>query len=157
MRSAIDFSSDAPNSGLVLTSLRNSLRLIPSSSQSVSAVAVAARAERSTSASSPNIPPGPTCSTTLSPTEMATRPFNTTYMNAPAAPVLPTHELFPDPHLQDCGYWAMQDRRYIGVHFTPQAPFRHDGERPPVIRPAPTLGEHTAEVLAELGIVRETA
>jgi crotonobetainyl-CoA:carnitine CoA-transferase CaiB-like acyl-CoA transferase len=70
----------------------------------------------------------------------------------PAAPVLPVHELFPDPHLQDCGYWAVQDRRYIGVHFTPQAPFRFDGERPPVIRPAPTLGEHTAEVLAELGI-----
>jgi crotonobetainyl-CoA:carnitine CoA-transferase CaiB-like acyl-CoA transferase len=70
-----------------------------------------------------------------------------------AAPVLPTHELFPDPHLQDCGYWALQDRRYIGAHFTPQAPFRLDGERPPVVRPAPTLGEHTAEVLAELGIV----
>jgi crotonobetainyl-CoA:carnitine CoA-transferase CaiB-like acyl-CoA transferase len=74
----------------------------------------------------------------------------------PAAPVLPTHQLFADPHLQDCGYWAVQDRRYIGAHFTPQAPFRYDGERPPVIRPAPTLGEHTTEVLAELGIVRET-
>ena len=73
-----------------------------------------------------------------------------------AAPVLPTHELFPDPHLQDCGYWAVQERRYIGVHFTPQPPFRYDGERPPVIRPAPTLGEHTAEVLAELGIVGVT-
>ncbi|HEX3919585.1 MAG TPA: CoA transferase [Caulobacteraceae bacterium] len=70
----------------------------------------------------------------------------------PAAPVLPTHQLFPDPHLQDCGYWAVQDRRYIGIHFTPHAPLRFDGERLPVIRPAPTMGEHTAEVLAELGI-----
>ncbi len=34
------------------------------------------------------------------------------------------------------------------------APFRYDGERPPLVRPAPTLGEHTEEVLAELGIVR---
>jgi crotonobetainyl-CoA:carnitine CoA-transferase CaiB-like acyl-CoA transferase len=75
----------------------------------------------------------------------------------PAAPVLPTHQLFPDPHLQDCGYWAVQERRYIGTHFTPQSPFRYDGERLAVVRPAPTLGEHTAEVLAELGIVREPA
>jgi crotonobetainyl-CoA:carnitine CoA-transferase CaiB-like acyl-CoA transferase len=75
----------------------------------------------------------------------------------PAAPVLPTHQLFPDPHLQDCGYWAVQDRRYIGLHFTPQAPFRFDGERPPVVRPAPTMGEHTAEVLAELGIGLQSA
>jgi crotonobetainyl-CoA:carnitine CoA-transferase CaiB-like acyl-CoA transferase len=71
-----------------------------------------------------------------------------------AAPVVPTHELFPDPHLQDCGYWAVQERRYVGVHFTPNSPFRHDGERLAIVRPAPTLGEHTAEVLAELGIVR---
>jgi crotonobetainyl-CoA:carnitine CoA-transferase CaiB-like acyl-CoA transferase len=69
-----------------------------------------------------------------------------------ASAVLGTHDLFPDPHLQDCEYWALQVRRYVGDHFTPQAPFRHDGERPPVIRPAPTLGEHTDEVLAELGI-----
>jgi crotonobetainyl-CoA:carnitine CoA-transferase CaiB-like acyl-CoA transferase len=72
----------------------------------------------------------------------------------PAAPVTPTHELFPDPHLQDCGYWALQFRRYIDDHFTPNAPLRYDGERLPVIRPAPTLGEHTEEVLAELGIFR---
>jgi len=68
--------------------------------------------------------------------------------------VLATHDLFPDPHLQDCGYWAAQHRRYIGDHFTPQPPFRYDGERPAVTRPAPTLGEHTEEVLAELGITR---
>jgi crotonobetainyl-CoA:carnitine CoA-transferase CaiB-like acyl-CoA transferase len=71
-----------------------------------------------------------------------------------ASAVVPTHELFADPHLQDCGYWGLQVRRYIDDHFTPQAPFRYDGERPPLVRPAPTLGEHTEEVLAELGIVR---
>jgi crotonobetainyl-CoA:carnitine CoA-transferase CaiB-like acyl-CoA transferase len=71
-----------------------------------------------------------------------------------ASAVLATHDLFPDPHLQDCGYWATQHRRYIGDHFTPQPPFRYDGARPRVTRPAPTLGEHTAEVLAELGIRR---
>jgi crotonobetainyl-CoA:carnitine CoA-transferase CaiB-like acyl-CoA transferase len=75
----------------------------------------------------------------------------------PAAPVIPVHDLFPDPHLQDCGYWAVQQRRYLGDHFVPATPFRFDGERPAMVRPAPTLGEHTGEVLAELGIVRETA
>jgi crotonobetainyl-CoA:carnitine CoA-transferase CaiB-like acyl-CoA transferase len=74
----------------------------------------------------------------------------------PAAPVIPVHELFPDPHLQDCGYWAVQQRRYLGDHFVPATPFRYDGERPPMTRPAPTLGEHTEEVLAELGIVRSS-
>jgi crotonobetainyl-CoA:carnitine CoA-transferase CaiB-like acyl-CoA transferase len=73
-----------------------------------------------------------------------------------ASAVIPTHELFPDPHLQDCGYWALQFRAYIDDHFTPEAPFRYDGARPPVVRPAPTIGEHTEEVLAELGIVRVT-
>jgi crotonobetainyl-CoA:carnitine CoA-transferase CaiB-like acyl-CoA transferase len=70
-----------------------------------------------------------------------------------ASAVVPTHELFGDPHLQDCGYWGLQFRRYIDDHFTPQAPFLYDGERPPLVRPAPTLGEHTEEVLTELGIV----
>jgi crotonobetainyl-CoA:carnitine CoA-transferase CaiB-like acyl-CoA transferase len=74
-----------------------------------------------------------------------------------ATAVIPTHELFPDPQLQDCGYWALQFRAFIDDHFTPEAPFRYDGERPPVVRPAPTIGEHTDEVLAELGIVRMRA
>jgi crotonobetainyl-CoA:carnitine CoA-transferase CaiB-like acyl-CoA transferase len=72
-----------------------------------------------------------------------------------ASAVTPGHELFLDLHLQDCEFWAPQRRRYIGDHFTPQAPFRHDGQRPPVVRPAPTLGEHTEEVLEELGIARK--
>ena len=74
-----------------------------------------------------------------------------------ATAVIPTHELFPDPQLQDCGFWALQFRAFIDDHFTPEAPFRYDGERPPVVRPAPTIGEHTDEVLAELGIVRTRA
>lgn len=74
-----------------------------------------------------------------------------------ASAVIPTHELFPDPQLQDCGYWALQFRAFIDDHFTPEAPFRYDGERPPIVRPAPTIGEHTEEVLAELGIQRVRA
>jgi len=73
-----------------------------------------------------------------------------------AAPVIPTHDLFPDQHLQECGYWAAQYRRYVEDHFTPQPPFRYDGERPTFTRAAPLLGEHTDEVLAELGIKRRS-
>ena len=70
----------------------------------------------------------------------------------PAAPVLAIHDLSADPQLAASGFWARQQRRYVGEHLTPQPPFRIDGARPILRRPAPVLGEHTAEVLAELGI-----
>jgi crotonobetainyl-CoA:carnitine CoA-transferase CaiB-like acyl-CoA transferase len=69
-----------------------------------------------------------------------------------AAPVLATHQLCADPHLAAADFWARQDRRYLGEHLTPQPPFRFDGRRPTLRRAAPVLGEHTAEVLAELGV-----
>jgi crotonobetainyl-CoA:carnitine CoA-transferase CaiB-like acyl-CoA transferase len=68
----------------------------------------------------------------------------------PAAPISPAHALWRDEHLAGAGYWLTQHRRYVGEHLTPHAPIRFDGVRPTVTRPAPTLGEHTAEVLAEL-------
>ncbi len=70
----------------------------------------------------------------------------------PAAPVLAVHDLAFDPQLAAQGFWATQERRYVGAHLTPQPPFRFDGERPALARPAPVLGEHTDEVLAELGL-----
>ena len=39
----------------------------------------------------------------------------------------------------------LPDYRALGL------PIRWDGERPPITRVPPLLGEHTAEVLAELG------
>jgi crotonobetainyl-CoA:carnitine CoA-transferase CaiB-like acyl-CoA transferase len=35
-------------------------------------------------------------------------------------------------------------------HLQPASPIRFDGDRPALRRPAPTLGEHTAEVIAEV-------
>jgi crotonobetainyl-CoA:carnitine CoA-transferase CaiB-like acyl-CoA transferase len=67
-----------------------------------------------------------------------------------AAPVLPAHALWRNDHLAAAGFWAVQHRRYLGEHLTPRPPMRFDGTRPPVIRPAPTLGEHTVEVLEEI-------
>ncbi|HEV2365130.1 MAG TPA: CoA transferase [Caulobacteraceae bacterium] len=71
-----------------------------------------------------------------------------------AAEVTPAHLLWRDPHLTADNFWVRQQRRYVGEHLTPKAPFRYDGARPAITRPAPVLGEHTEEVLAELGIER---
>ena len=69
----------------------------------------------------------------------------------PAAPVIAAHDLHANAHLGLAGYWMVQDRMHVGEHLTPGAPFRFDGRRPEGLRrPAPVLGEHTEEVLAEL-------
>ena len=67
-----------------------------------------------------------------------------------AAPVQGAHDLTYDPQLVANGYWVELDRAVIGRHLVPAAPFCFDGVRPPLRRPAPTLGQHTDEVLAEL-------
>ncbi len=67
-----------------------------------------------------------------------------------AAPVVPATSLLHDPHLVARGYWLEADRRFVGRHVVPRAPYAMDGTRPAFIRPAPTLGEHNAEVLATI-------
>jgi crotonobetainyl-CoA:carnitine CoA-transferase CaiB-like acyl-CoA transferase len=68
-----------------------------------------------------------------------------------AAPLLRVDSLGYHPQLAETGFWAQMDRAYVGPHITPAAPFAFDGARPALRRTAPTRGEHTAEVLAELG------
>jgi crotonobetainyl-CoA:carnitine CoA-transferase CaiB-like acyl-CoA transferase len=67
----------------------------------------------------------------------------------PAAPVLPAHALGADPQLTATGVWPTMEREYAGRHTVAAAVFRFDGRRPPLTRPAPTLGQHTAELLPE--------
>jgi crotonobetainyl-CoA:carnitine CoA-transferase CaiB-like acyl-CoA transferase len=67
-----------------------------------------------------------------------------------AAPLVPAHELCRNRHLCEAGFWATANRPYIGDHLIPNSPIRFDGAHLPITRPAPTLGQHTAEVLAEL-------
>ncbi|HTX51030.1 MAG TPA: CoA transferase, partial [Caulobacteraceae bacterium] len=67
-----------------------------------------------------------------------------------AAPVQRASSLTQDPQLIASGFFADMDRAVIGPHKEALAPFRFDGQRPPLGRPAPLLGEHTAEVFAEL-------
>lgn len=74
----------------------------------------------------------------------------------PAAPVQRVDALGYDPQLIAGGFWTELERRYVGRHLTPAAPFAYDGARPALRRPAPTLGEHTAEVLGEAAATSDT-
>jgi crotonobetainyl-CoA:carnitine CoA-transferase CaiB-like acyl-CoA transferase len=69
----------------------------------------------------------------------------------PAAPLVPGHRSAGHAHLAARGAWMSIERRHVGRHLMASPPYRIDGARPPVTRPAPLLGEHTAEVLDELG------
>ena len=68
----------------------------------------------------------------------------------PAAPVYRVDQLGYDPQLASTGFWPEMERAHVGRHIIPAAPFAYDGARPALRFPSPTLGQHTAEVLAEI-------
>jgi benzylsuccinate CoA-transferase BbsF subunit len=68
----------------------------------------------------------------------------------PAAPVHPADTLWRNEHLCAVNYWVRLQRRYIGEHLVPHPPIRFNGARLKVERPAPVVGEHNREALAEL-------
>ena len=68
----------------------------------------------------------------------------------PAAPVIPSDGLTDEPHMAAAGTWMRIERRHVGRHLMAAPPYRIDGERPTITRPAPLLGEHTAEVRGAL-------
>ncbi len=69
----------------------------------------------------------------------------------PCAPILTLDRVATEPQTEASGILVsakhprLPDYRAVGL------PIRWDGERPPVARVPPLLGEHTAEVLGELG------
>jgi crotonobetainyl-CoA:carnitine CoA-transferase CaiB-like acyl-CoA transferase len=69
----------------------------------------------------------------------------------PCAPILTLDKVAAEPQTVASGMLVpakhprLPDYRAVGL------PIRWDGERPPVTRVPPLLGEHTAEVLGELG------
>jgi crotonobetainyl-CoA:carnitine CoA-transferase CaiB-like acyl-CoA transferase len=60
--------------------------------------------------------------------------------------------LFKDPHLAAIGYWKTVEHPTEGKLRTPGIPVRYSGTPAGIRRHAPNLGEHTDEVLRELGI-----
>ncbi|MCI0545773.1 MAG: CoA transferase [Candidatus Rokubacteria bacterium] len=69
----------------------------------------------------------------------------------PCAPIYTLDQVAADPHTEASGMLAPVKHPRL-PDFRPVAhPIRWDGERPPVTRVPPLLGEHSAEILAELG------
>ncbi|KRB68009.1 CaiB/BaiF CoA transferase family protein [Noviherbaspirillum sp. Root189] len=74
-------------------------------------------------------------------------------LEIPASPMLRLEELQQDEHLRQTGFFETLTDPHMGQLAFPGVPVKFDHERPPV-RMAPRLGEHTEEVMAELGIAK---
>lgn len=73
-------------------------------------------------------------------------------------PFMPMHDLQSiqdDPHLEAVGFFSTIEHPSEGRIRTMQAPVRWKNDVPPVARPAPRHGEHTREVLAQVGLTSE--
>ncbi|HXH22465.1 MAG TPA: CoA transferase [Dehalococcoidia bacterium] len=64
--------------------------------------------------------------------------------------VLTTKELYENPHVRDRGFFVEVEQPGIGRVEMPGAPFKMGATPASYRRPAPRLGEHTDEVLAEM-------
>lgn len=69
----------------------------------------------------------------------------------PATPYNTLEDLLDDPHLHDVGFFRELDHPSEGRVRTTRAANSFSGGMPGVHRHAPRLGEHTAEILAEIG------
>jgi CoA:oxalate CoA-transferase len=71
--------------------------------------------------------------------------------HVPCAPVKTAREVACDPHLEARGFWVDIEHPRRGATRVPISPIRlHAGGKPEIRSPAPTLGQHTEAVLAEL-------
>ena len=71
----------------------------------------------------------------------------------PCAPVKTAREVAYDPHLEARGFWVDVDHPRRGKTRVPISPIRlHTGGKSEIKRPAPTLGQHNRELLAETGV-----
>lgn len=71
-------------------------------------------------------------------------------VDVPAGTVRSSLDLVGAPELEARGFWQWVDRAYVGRQPQPSAPYRAGHQPIPVAAPAPTLGQHNAEVLCGL-------
>ena len=60
-------------------------------------------------------------------------------------------DVVQDPHLAASGFFAKENHPTEGKLLAPRTPTNWSESQPGVPRPAPRLGEHSAEVLREAG------
>lgn len=73
-------------------------------------------------------------------------------VSIPCMPVLGLEQLPDDPHMQAVGMFATSEHPTEGPYKTIRAPVSFSSAPFKLRRHAPRLGEHTAEILAELGM-----
>jgi crotonobetainyl-CoA:carnitine CoA-transferase CaiB-like acyl-CoA transferase len=66
-------------------------------------------------------------------------------------PLLTIEEIVEDPHFRERGFWQQVAHPELGTVEMPGRPFLMSDSPWALRRPAPLLGEHTAEVLREAG------
>ena len=71
-------------------------------------------------------------------------------LGIPAAPVLSSAEILTHPLYEARGYWQWLEREYAGLLPHPITPYRNSDAPFVIDSPAPTLGEHSREVLSAL-------
>jgi crotonobetainyl-CoA:carnitine CoA-transferase CaiB-like acyl-CoA transferase len=71
-------------------------------------------------------------------------------LGIPCAKVQGMESLLTDPHLVARQFWPRLERAFVGSQPHPVAPYRADGLAYGIDTPAPTLGQHNAQVLTEL-------
>jgi len=69
----------------------------------------------------------------------------------PVAPVNDVTDVVADPHLAATGFFSLEEHPSEGRLRTMRTPTSWSGSQPGTPRPAPRLGEHSAEVLREAG------
>jgi len=69
----------------------------------------------------------------------------------PVAPVNSIDDVIDDPHLAEAGFFRMMDHPTEGRLRVMATPSSWSATPPGELRPAPRLGEHSAEVLREAG------